>query len=539
MASRKTPAKTLTINTTAKKNRDLSATEFRELVCNVYTMRQELIKQFMDPRRDVAGECGHPSTVTPAEYRFLYDRDPIARRVIRIMPQLMWQAPPKIFEVENAKSKTAFELAIDTVGNGLRGRSWLKAENANPLFEYLRRADELSGIGQYGIILIGVNDGKPLNLPCDGVDVQGFMQTSKAKRPVEKKLLFLQTFDQSSATITKVEMDPSNVRFGMPTEYLITFNGISPGTESTGISTMAHTFPVHWTRVVHVADNIGSNECLGTPRCQPVLNRLLDLIKLYGGSAEMYWRGAFPGLSIETVPGIDGMSMDIDEDRLKTQIGNYMNGLQRYLALIGMTTKSLAPQVVDPTAQINVQLEAICIDLGIAKRKFVGSEQGHLASTSDDGDLNDLLRSRQMEQGTPRLIGSLINRFIAMGILPQPETFGVEWPDFETLSEDQRADIALKKTQAMQAYVSGSVEALMDPIDYLTRIMGYTQDEAKAIVDASMGRLDGPSITGSLQDLKAPPAPIIAPGMPGKKAIKDLPSPKAPVKKVATKKKGL
>ena len=137
MASRKTSAKILTINTTAKKNRDLSATEFRELVCNVYTMRQELIKQFMDPRRDVAGECGHPSTVTPAEYRFLYDRDPIARRVIRIMPQLMWQAPPKIFEVENAKSKTAFEFAIDTVGNGLRGRSWLKAENATPLFEYL------------------------------------------------------------------------------------------------------------------------------------------------------------------------------------------------------------------------------------------------------------------------------------------------------------------------------------------------------------------------------------------------------------------
>ena len=500
--------------------------EFKEMVVNAMTMRQEFLRRLTDPRRDIAKECGHPDSFSAAEYKLLYARDPIACRVVQLMPLAVWQQPPKITEQQTRK-ETPFKKAFTEVGKSLRGRSWFESETINPLWEYCRRADEVCGIGSYGVILLGIKDGKTLDLPVDGVDEFGRQVTSKAKSPVDRKLLFLQCFDESCASITKYETDPRNPRYGLPVEYLLTFNSLTDTVQGQSASTAT----VHWTRIIHIPCNVTSSEVFGTPRMRPVLNRLLDLGKLYGGSAEMFWKAAFMGLSIESVPGMDGMALDIDEEDLKAKINDYQNGLQRYLALIGLQAKSLAPQVSEPTSHIDIQVEAICIQLNVPKRKFTGSERGELASSEDDGDWNDSLRGYQNSHSTPRIAVPLTDRLIMTGCLPQPTSYGLEWPELETMNEIDKATVLFNRTNSMSVFIKDSVEALMDPLDYLTREMGYTKEEAEAILEASDGALaDKGSITGSLHELTKPPAPIIAGGLPGQKPVKGLPAPKAPVK---------
>jgi hypothetical protein len=94
----------------------------------------------------------------------------------------------------------------------------------------------------------------------------------------------------------------------------------------------------------------------------------------------MFWRGAFPGYAIKTQPQL-GADVDLNRKELETEITNYSNSLQRFLILMGMDVTALAPQVSDPASQIDTQITAICIQLGIPKRIFMGSERGELASS--------------------------------------------------------------------------------------------------------------------------------------------------------------
>src|SRR5690606_42007529 len=57
---------------------------------------------------------------------------------------------------------TPFEMAWDQLGRSLKNNSWHQDEEGNIIWEALARADTLSGIGHYGVILLGIDDGKEL-----------------------------------------------------------------------------------------------------------------------------------------------------------------------------------------------------------------------------------------------------------------------------------------------------------------------------------------------------------------------------------------
>lgn len=446
-------------------------------------------------KRDILKECDHPESVGVSEYARLFARNPIAARVVECLPSESWQAQPQIFEDDSPEVSTPFEQAWADLGKSLRGeRSWYADNDGNPIWEHLRRADILSGIGHYGIILLGIDDGKELDQPIDGF-VDPAPDASKPRSFVnnqgQRRLLFLSVFDESAVQTVEFETNRRSPRYNKPKEYTISLaqaelhSGTSLGRDS-------GSFKVHWSRVVHIADNLTSSEVYGVPRMRPVLNRLIDLDKLYGGSAEMYWRGAFPGISLETNPQLGG-DVTLDTEALRQMMWNYINGLQRYLALTGMTAKSLAPQVVDPSKQVEIQLDAICIKIPIPKRVFMGSERGELASGQDDSTWNDRLRDRKHCYITPRIIVPFIDRLIQVGVLPEPvDGYHVDWPDPESLKPQERADIAVKRTDALAKYVAGQVSSIFDPLDFLTRILEIPEDEAMEILQRTQDGMTPP-----------------------------------------------
>lgn len=504
---------------------------FQQLTQNIMMERSQLWNKIIDPRRNYEAECGYPefTQLNPAIYRDKYDRFSIAARVVQLYPKECWQVQPKVYEDEDSENETEFEKAWDELGKQLRGNSFHKEEEGSCIWEYLLRADILSGIGHFGVLLLGIDDGLTLEnpvegMPKDGSDPYGATpyvggDTTKPDDPSyegsvehdeappqdavgtdayyddassvyplkmpkgegkERKLLFLRAFDESLVQIVQYERDIRNPRFGQPIMYRITLN--DPREQHSGVGLPVATVRVHWTRVIHIADNLNSSEIFGVPRMRPVFNNILDLIKLYGGSAEMYWRGAFFGISLETHPQLGG-NVQIQQGQMQDMMEQWMNGLQRYLALQGMSAKTLAPQVVDPAAQIQVQIEAICIQLACPKRVFMGTERGELASNQDDASWNDRLRARQNNHITPRIIVPFVDRLIAMKILPEPEQFCVYWPDLDSNTDLQKAQIATTRTQALGAYVNQNIESLITPHNYLTKILGLDDEEATSILE--------------------------------------------------------
>ncbi len=609
--------------------------------------RQAFYQKMLDPRRSIDDECGYPSSLNGGPYGVeiyeeLYARESVANRVVQVYPKETWQVQPSVYEVEDPAVTTRFEKAWNELGTRLcSGPSWYKGMEGSPVWEYLLRADILSGIGHFGILLLGIDDGLSLEQPVvgsvtantvryaqqeirlvtnaenpdqqdevvvnthpvvnlayvdspindseyanllalpnltdneksvveawktgrdnyvnlsdpvrnasgwgqvsfdkqyaagfgalmpgslmTGTDQQYFgIQFGPSQFPTEvptgeHKLLFMRPYPEYLVQIVRYEWNVRNPRFGLPVMYRVTLN--DPREQHSGVGLPLATVFVHWTRVVHLADNLGSSEIFGVPRMRPVLNRLLDLRKLYGGSAEMYWRGAFPGLAFETHPELGG-DVEVDHATTKDMMENYMNGLQRYLTLTGMRARSIAPQVVDPTPQINVQLEGVCIQLGVPKRVFSGSERGQLASSQDDATWNDRLRERQRDYVTPRIIVTFVDRLIFLGVLPKPlKGYKVDWPDLTSQSDKEKAIVAVGRTKAMSQYPL--VAPYITELDFYTLFLGYSEAEAQAMIDhreedpyippvSPMGLPGAAGGPGTTPPVPGTPSPLI-PGVP-------------------------
>jgi hypothetical protein len=458
------------------------------------TSRSELYRGWRgDPLRIIREECGYPDTLVlePWIYRAMYDREPIATLVCQLMPRESWQVSPDVYEDEDPEIETPFEKRWKEVDRLLHGQSWYRDMKGSQIWEHLRRADELSGIGAFGVLLLGFNDGKRLDEPVSGalgegtqfdaagsplsrvgifsgdksddnregaagagvdarkignlvepneltqgglpeyrydsqllgtdaqyVGVQLSHDVIPPKEPGQQlDLLFLRAYDESLVQIVQYEADLRNPRFGLPVMYRITLN--DPRELHSGIGLPLATVRVHWSRVIHLADNLGSSEIFGVPRQRPVFNRLIDLAKVYGASAQGYWSGAFMGLSFETHPQLGG-DVKIDVASMRQQARDYLKRLQRMITSVGMTAKPLAPQVSDPTAQIKALLECIAMQLRVPMRVFMGSERGELASSQDMQAHNGRVSFRNNMYLTPRVIIPFVDRLISVGVLPEP-----------------------------------------------------------------------------------------------------------------------
>lgn len=435
---------------------------------NEQLLRRNMLISSTNPIKDIEKECGHPDLLEEIKvesFSQMVSRDGIARRINRLFPEECWKSPPEIYEVEDETTKTPFEQAWQDLPKGLRSdgltEGFFNGQEGNPVIEILQRLDELCGIGRYGIMLFGLGDGQ---------------FKTPATKGATKKLAYLRVFDESCVTTPILEMDRRNIRYGWPVEYhVLLANG--------------ETIDVHWTRVLHVADNLMSSEMLGEPRLRVHWNRVLDLRKLLGGSAEMYWKGAWNGMGLQAVPDSVTGEVDIDPEDLAEEMQKFYDGLTRYFAVKNMVPHSMQPNVSDPTAQIEVQKDAICIGLNVPKRIFEGSEMGELASSQDTGHWNDRVRYRQNTFCTPRILVPFVERLIWYGILPPPKEFFVRWKALDALSDAEKADIALKKTQTLAAYLKGDVENLIEPVEYLVKVFGMSKEDAEEVASDALARL--------------------------------------------------
>lgn len=387
-------------------------------------------KQF-EGDRDLYDILGYKSDPDFTDFYAKYDRQDVASRIVDAPSQATWRRTPIVYEKNSKTPTTPFEIA------------WDKLVRRTRVFHYLERLDRLCGIGRYGVLLIGVsgNRGANLKTPLTG----GLRDQSD--------IAYLSVYTEGSASIERFVNDRRSPQFGRPETYRIDQSGNLIG------DTTAESIIVHYTRVIHAAEGVEEDEVYGKPRLRPVYNLLDDLEKVVGGSAEMFWQGAYRGLHIDINP--DYQHGDLDSDNLTSlneEIDEYIHGLRRFIRTQGVNVNTLKAQIADPRGVFDVLMNLISGASKIPKRILIGSERGELASSQDEINWNARIKERQEQFAEPNILRAFIDKLISLGALPTPaDDYKILWPSLFEMDD-------LRKAQAVWTWARAA-EKLADAVN--------------------------------------------------------------------------
>lgn len=398
--------------------------------------------------RDLYEVLGYKRVLQFEDFWQKFERGALGKRIICAPVMSSWYGKVEINENKEPE-ETVFEKA------------WKELDQKLFLVPKLIRTDILAGIGKYAVLLMGFSGTDALDQPVTG----------------SPQLLYVQPYHENNAKIIEWERDPRNPRYGKPLIYQI-------GAQNTDNTSVPPTpvLRVHYSRVLHVADGLLENDIYGTERLRSSFNRVDDLEKLVGGSAEMFWQGALGGKAFKTQ---EGATMDMTDTELQAEIDEYIHGLRRYMRLDGIDVENMAPDIpTDPTKYVEIQLQMISGDTGIPVRILVGSERGELASSQDEGNWNSRMQQRREQYNEPFIVRPFIDTLIQLKVLPTPKEnkYNVNWTPLASMDEATKATVAKTKTEALAAYVNAQGASMVVPEEfYLQEVLDFTQEQIDRI----------------------------------------------------------
>ena len=377
-------------------------------------------------RRNLYDVFGYSRNPTFSDCMAKYVRQDIAARVIDAPAAALWTNPPQIIAEQED-----WNIA------------WLNLVIQCQLWERIERLDKLAGLGKYSIVLIGFNDGLPLDQPVN---------PTKVARS-DRKVLYLQPYSVESAEIQMFEDNHTSEHYMKPKMYLIDpKNEIAPLSQPSkqgaipakGLSK----FQVHHSRVLHICENPLENDVFGAPRLERVYNILDDLLKVTGGTAETFW-----------LTGNRGMQVDIDKDMeldpgdekaLAAELDEYSQNLRRVIRTRGVKINNLGSDNPDPTGTFNVLIQMLSGATGIPRRILTGSEAGQLASDQDRANWADRIDERRSDFGNPIVLIPLLAKLSQYGALPIPEklVITINWPNAFKLSPLENAQTSAQHARS-------------------------------------------------------------------------------------------
>ena len=431
-----------------RRAKKISEIEVLSTLTDRQALAGRLSGQTFNGSRNMYNILGYPTRVTFLDIFARYLHQDMAKAIIDRPVKKTWEGELNVLESDDDK-ETAFEKEFKTLYSEFKLKS------------IFARIDRLTGLGKYGILFLGLDDVKTLE------DYAQPVATGK------RKLVYLRPFSEEAAKIASYETDPVKPRFGKPLIYQLTF------AESNQTSSV--TINVHYTRVLHMVDDILESEIEGSPRLEAVFNRLIDLEKLVGGSAEMFWKGAYQGFA-GTLDNDYELTPEAKQD-FKDQITEYEMNLRRFLINKGLNINPLSGSIESPKEHVDVQIQMISAVTGIPKRVLVGSERGELSSSQDSDEWKSWTQSRREEYAEPMIVRPLIDRFIELQILPKPVIrYSVKWANLFSQSDKDKAEIGKTKAAALKEYASAlGAEDIIPREAFLEFFLGMTDDQIALI----------------------------------------------------------
>jgi hypothetical protein len=376
--------------------------------------------------RDIEAVLGYKAHLTYQDFKHAYLRYDLAQRLVNAYPEDTWAQFPTVREDDEEAHDTQFE------------QDWKTLVKRLDLQTQLPLADVQANLGHYSILLIGLRNQPNLSLPAE--PVHGV-----------NDVMFLQRYSEEFVTIEAFGTDASRPDYQRPVKYLL-HTGVTPSDLLRRPNYGVQGTLVDASRVIHIPGEYRlDDDIYGLPVLEAVYNKLVDLLKVVGGSAEMFWRDAKRRI---TITQQDGFRVDPDvREQMKEDVENFQHGLKDFLGLEGYQVQALAGTVANPREHFNILIQSIAGTCRYPQRVLLGTEEGKLAGVKDDSRYLSRVGSRQVRYAEPTLLRALIDRLIQFGALRiRVPDYTVDWGALHTLSEAERAAIAKDWAAAFTAY---------------------------------------------------------------------------------------
>ncbi len=344
-------------------------------------------------KRDLYNIFGYRKNLTNEDFLAKYVRQDICSRIIDAPPDATWSNPPAI----------EAEAGIVT--------AWDELVEKHDIWGVLNRVDRLSRLNHFSILLFGFDDSGNLT------------------RPVKKAtdLLYVRAIGSRQIQSVKFNSNQRSPRFGLPEEYKIHFDDPSLKTITSGSITVEglKDITIHQSRAVHVVEKPLEDTVFGIPIIEKVYNLLDDLLKVGGGTSEIYWLAATRGMQAD----ID-KDMDIDPAdaaALSDEIEEYQHQLRRFIRTRGVKLDVLETTTPDPSESFDMLIGLLSGTTGIPRRILLGSEAGELASAQDRANWAERIEERRRLFSEPRVLKPVMELMQSVGLVPEGEVKW-DWP---------------------------------------------------------------------------------------------------------------
>lgn len=367
--------------------------------------------------RDLYAVFGYKKKLTPEDFLAKYQRQDIASRIVDAPPAAVWSNPPAL-------------MMNNTTVDG-----WNELNRQAKLWSAMYRADRLSRLNPFSLLLFGFDDSGKLETPVN-------------KKRKATKLLYVRAIGSRLVKNVTYVKDARSPRFGLPETYTIQFDDPDKKVFSEGQVNIKgiKDLVVHHSRVVHVVENALEDSVIGTPIMEKVHNLLDDLLKVAGGTAETYW-----------LTGNRGMQADVDKDMqidpsdaedLEDEIDEYMHQLRRFIRTRGVDLKVLDSKPPSPQQTFDMIIALISGTTGIPKRILLGSEAGQLASEQDRANWAERIGERRSLFVEPIMLEPTVDLLQSVRLLPEG-LVEFEWPSAFIMSPLEGSQVMAQTARAI------------------------------------------------------------------------------------------
>jgi len=216
---------------------------------------------------------------------------------------------------------------------------------------------------------------------------------------------------------------------------------------------------------------------------EPILNALISLEKVTGGSGEAYIKAAARAIHIGFDKDADLQSLARAHGKTMAEIGtlydDVVDGVNRGIdsAIITQagTVSAITSAVPDPVGPFEVNLQEVGAGIGVGSTIIVGRQTGTLASNEDIKAFNRFGQGRRLNEVGPnsRLV---VEWMMDHGVIERREDFEVMFDEL-TESTDAEKLLNVKTMSEVNASSLASGEMIFSPEEMRTAA-GYENTEA-------------------------------------------------------------
>lgn len=417
-------------------------------------------------KRNLYSIYGYPEDLSGVEgfdqmYRYA-NREGISNRITWGLAKSCWRDGFEIFE---SAEKDAEQVLVDEM------RALFKAGFNNKI----ERADILNRIGRMSVLFVGIPDGS--QTPEE--------ELGKVSGNPDKIIdqVYFQPYAYDEIVITKRVEDVASRRFGLPELYQLSRQGRDNEKDTT-----LKTIIVHWTRIIHLNENALCSDIEGQGALESVFNRILDLDKATGGSAEAYFRNSKGKIGYELDPkfAAEMLSDQAAKDKFQAGIEKYTNEYQDFTVAAGAKLKTLPTPQESPLDTVKVIMWSISGQTGIPMRILTGEGSGQLAGSEDQLAYNQIVKDRQSLK-CKTWIDRLLEIFTTAGMLKDlPDNYDVRFPVQTPATETQKVENMAKKAQAFSQVMAGLSQLAGDSVKASTAFASIGLDDIQ-VEDIDLG----------------------------------------------------